>query len=242
MTYKNRLHFSFGNSKLSKYIAIFSLPSGHTCPGAKYCLSKANKNTGKIVDGKNIQFRCYKANIEAIYSSVREKIWQNFELLKGKTKEEMIDIISDSLPNCLVIRIDEGGDFFSQNYFDAWLEIAKRNRNILFYSYTKSLPFWIARIKEIPSNFVLTASYGGKYDNLIKLYNLRHVKVFDTVQDAQKEKYRIDIDDSLARNKSIKKVGLLLHGNGPVKSIQAKLHKSRSSKIILAKINKDANV
>ena len=52
------LKFNFGgNAKLSKEIVTFSLPSGYSCPGAKDCLAKADRETGKIIDGKHQKFR-----------------------------------------------------------------------------------------------------------------------------------------------------------------------------------------
>ena len=40
------LKFTFENAKL-KGIWHYSLPSGHTCPGAKSCLTFAHRETGK---------------------------------------------------------------------------------------------------------------------------------------------------------------------------------------------------
>ena len=57
------LKFSSKNAKLERInewtdkkqtIYSFSLPSGYTCPGALDCRSFANKNTGKIIDGKDL--------------------------------------------------------------------------------------------------------------------------------------------------------------------------------------------
>jgi len=55
-----KLKFGKANSKLKKLedkklvkLITFTLPSGHTCPGAKDCLSKADKVTGKLKDGKH---------------------------------------------------------------------------------------------------------------------------------------------------------------------------------------------
>ena len=54
-------------------LATFSLLSGHTCPYAKECLSKAVENSeGKrsIQDGPDTQFRCFSASQEAQYTGV----------------------------------------------------------------------------------------------------------------------------------------------------------------------------
>ena len=62
--------------KLKLKLSTFSLPSGHTCPGALDCLSKADRDTGKITDGKHTEFRCFQASAEAVYPSLRNAmIW-----------------------------------------------------------------------------------------------------------------------------------------------------------------------
>lgn len=217
-----KLKFSFGNAKLPKYIATFSLPAAWSCPGAKLCQSFANPITGKIVDGKNIQFRCYAASQEALFPTTRAARWHNFELLKGKSKAEMVQLIQESLPECIILRIGVSGDFFSQNYFDAWLTVIKNNPHIKFYAYTKSINFWIKRLKEIPANFILNASYGGKFDGLIKKHGLKSVKVVDSEQHAADLGLEIDHTDKIAYTGD-KSFALLLHGMGPKGSLQAKL-------------------
>ena len=58
------LKFGFEYAKL-KGIWHFSLPSGWTCPAATVCMTKADKVTGKISDGKKQKYRCYAAMDEA---------------------------------------------------------------------------------------------------------------------------------------------------------------------------------
>lgn len=216
------LKFSFGNAKLSSEIAIFSLPAGWTCPGADKCLARANRETGKITDGPNQQYRCYAASEEAIFPNVRKNRWNNFELLKGKTRGEMISLINSSLPVHKTIRIHSSGDFFSQDYFDAWLAVAKLNPKKRFYAYTKSLTFWEKRKREMPKNFILNASFGGKFDSLINKLKLKYAEVVFSIKEAKDKKLKIDYDDSLARSKSGKSFGLLLHGCQKTKSFAAK--------------------
>ena len=40
-------------------------------------------------------------------------------------------------------RIHESGDFWSELYFQAWLEVARQHPNIKFYAYTKQLSYWL---------------------------------------------------------------------------------------------------
>jgi len=215
---KNLLVFGKGNAKLDGNIQTFSLPSGYSCPGASACLSKADKETGKITDGAGCQFRCFSASQECLFRNVRESRWNNFELLRNaKTVEAMKALIIQSLPSTpfqVVVRIHVAGDFFSQTYFDAWLEVAKEKKNFLLYAYTKSLPFWVARLADIPSNFILTASFGGKFDDMIEAHNLRYAKVVYTEEQAAALGLEIDHDDSHAYTAG-PSFALLLHGTQP---------------------------
>ncbi|NLB81564.1 MAG: hypothetical protein GX800_08160 [Clostridiaceae bacterium] len=92
------------------------------------------------------------------------------------------------------VRIHASGDFFSQEYFDKWLKLCERTPNVHYWAFTKSLPYWIERIERIPPNLVLTASYGGKSDELIEKYGLRYAKVFKHERDVPKG-MQIDTDD-----------------------------------------------
>ena len=215
------LKFFKGNKKLNKDIYTFSLPAGYCCPFAKLCLSRANKKTGKIKDGPNIEYRCYSASTESLFKNVRKSRWRNFNLLKNKSKEEMIELILMSLPNkAKYVRIHISGDYYNQDYFDAWLMVAKIKSKVLFYSYTKCLPFWIKRLKQIPENFILTASKGGTKDKLINKYNLKYAQVVYSEKEATDLGLEIDHDDSHAMgNKSF---GLLIHGSQP-KSVNQRI-------------------
>lgn len=211
-----KLSFAKGNAKLGKSTAVFSLPAGFTCPGALNCLSRAHRVTGKVKDGPSTQFRCYAATSEAMLPNVRKSRWNNFELLK---KEEftigMSNLILKSLPlKAKLIRVHASGDFFSQDYFNAWLRVAILCPSRTFYCYTKALPYWIACMGWIPPNFHLVASHGGRYDNLITQYKLRSVRVVFTEDEAKERKLKIDHDDSLVWNYN-KDFAILLHGTQP---------------------------
>lgn len=212
------LSFGKGNAKLDGFIQTLSLPSGYTCPGADACLSKANRDSGKITDGPNCQFRCFSASQECLFRNVRNSRWNNFELLRAAgSSQGMTDLILASLPQSpfqVVVRIHVSGDFFNQSYFDAWVAVAKARPHFLLYAYTKSLPFWVARLNNIPSNLILTASFGGKFDNLIAQHNLRYAKVVYTEDEAKTLGLEIDHDDSHAY-KNGPSFALLLHGTQP---------------------------
>jgi hypothetical protein len=105
------LKFGKGNHKLGKQIHTFTLPSGYTCPGAYACMTKADKETGQIVDGKAQTFRCFAASSESRFKNVRSVAWHNLELLKtAHTGTQMTNLIRTSLPkDASIVRIHVAG-------------------------------------------------------------------------------------------------------------------------------------
>jgi len=170
----------------------WNLPTGWTCPYADACLVKVDRSTGKFKNESH-QYRCYAANAER-FPGVRDHRWTNFEYVKAGNKP----IIPEQAK---AIRIHASGDFFSQKYFDTWMEIASQNPHVEFWAYTKSLRFWIKRLNDIPSNFTLTASRGGKEDQLIDQYNLKNATVIPTEMFAVD--LPIDTNDDYARKPGV---------------------------------------
>ena len=172
-----------------------------------------------MVDGPEQKFRCFSASLELAFPAVYNQRKYNTDLInKCRSKQEMVDLIEASFPkDAQIIRIHIGGDYINQKYFDAWLDIARNHPKVLFYSYTKSLPFWVKRKTEIPKNVSLVASVGGRWDKLIESEKLRYAKVVFSQEEADKLKLEIDWDDSHAslpkyKNKSF---GLMLHNKQP---------------------------
>lgn len=202
--------------KLKVKLKTFSLPSGWTCPAAKDCLSKANRETGKITDGPDTEFRCFQASAEAVYPSLRKAVWHNFDLIKQASKrgaEAIADLICESLPKKFdVLRVHVGGDYFSKVYLRAWVIVATRNPDKLFYSYSKSLHFFADVVR--PENFVLTASRGGKFDDLIDVHNWKEAVVVFSEEEAKQKGLEIDHDDEHAAFGK-EDFALLIHGTQP---------------------------
>jgi hypothetical protein len=200
---------------------VYSLDllSGWSCPFAEACLSKATilpNGKRKIKDGPKNQFRCFSASQEVQYTGVYNRRKVNFDLLKSNKNKAKL--IGDSLPKNLgICRIHVAGDFFSQDYLNAWLQVAADNPSRLFYAYTKSLRYWLAAMPIVDSldNFVLTASYGGRDDSLIEENGLRSARVIFSESEANG--LDIDHDDSHAARPSMwdQDFCLLLHGIQP---------------------------
>jgi hypothetical protein len=160
-------------------MAGFSLPSGWSCPHAKFCLSKADRITGKITDSPQVEFRCWAASLEARLPNIRANYWNNYDQLRAcKTGTEMVDLLLEPLPLATrIVRVHVHGDFYSQLYFNSWLEVCRQRPGTHFYAYTKSLPYWVKRLEDIPDNLELNASVGGSRDSLIKEYELKSATV-----------------------------------------------------------------
>tara|TARA_Y100000593_G_scaffold61787_1_gene114440 strand:+ start:3816 stop:4565 length:750 start_codon:yes stop_codon:yes gene_type:complete len=225
----NLLKFGEPNAKLKKLakklklkLKTFSLPAGWTCPGAKDCLSRADRATGKIKDGPDTEWRCFAASGEARSPSLRKAVWHNFDLinqsLSGSWRynqdkvQKLADLIVDSLPVCDIVRVHVGGDYFSKAYLEAWIEVAKRKPDVIFYSYSKSLKFFSEYA--LPENLILTASRGGKYDDLIDLHGWKEAVVVYSEQEAAELGLDIDHDDEHAAFGG-DNFALLIHGTQP---------------------------
>lgn len=206
----------------------FDLLSGHNCPYAKDCLSKAVEVNGKrsIVDGKHTEFRCFSASQEVLFTNLYNLRKANTEILTMAASSGYMraaDSLLAAMPkNAGVIRVHVGGDFNTSVYMQAWLDVAKRRPDLLIYAYTKSLPFVVKHSKLINSlpNFVITASYGGKRDELIEKHSMRFARVVKSEAEASELGLPIDHDDSHAADPTMKGVSfaLLIHGIQPAGS------------------------
>jgi len=228
--------FSVANAKIKKLSQIdsikpylangrkvysFDLLAGWSCPFADECKSKVKMVDGSrtIQDGANTKFRCYAASQEVAYTNLYNLHDANYAEMKAIDNTfDMAERIMQDMPDNLgVCRIHSSGDFFNQLYFNAWIKVAQRNPDKLFYAYTKSLKYWINQIDNIPFNLILTASYGGLNDDMIEEYRLRSCKVVFSVEQAQALGLDIDDDDSHAADPSNKynDFALLIHGVQP---------------------------
>ena len=215
------LKMSKGNKKLPKSTGIISLPAGLTCPGSSVCKAWTvmNEKTNKreLKRGNESLFTCFAASEELRYPNVFNSRRYNYNLINSYVIKRDVDgwnnLINDSLlankKNINKFRIHESGDFYHPLYLEAWLNVAKFNKDIKFYCYSKSLKYFLEVL--LPNNFYLTASYGGKYDYLINEgYFTRYSKVVFSIEEAKKLGLEIDTDDSCCfKNKPF---ALLLHG------------------------------
>lgn len=242
------LKFSNENAKIKKLAEVpsiaqflgngrkiysFDLLSGHSCPYAHDCQSRAVEVDGKrkIKDGMFTIFRCFSASQEVLYTNLYNLRKHNYNVLKGLCKDDEFlshrfnmykRILADLPEDAGVVRLHVAGDFFNQKYFEAWMDVARTKSDVLFYAYTKSLPYWLANRKECDTikNLVLTASVGGRRDDLIETEGFRFAKVVMSEEEADDFALPIDHDDSHAAdpNQRFNNFSILIHGVQPAKS------------------------
>ena len=105
------------------------------------------------------------------------------------------------------VRVHDSGDYYSKEYLNKWLTIAKENTNVKFYSYTNSIKF-IKDLENIPNNFDFIFSDSGKQSNLIDKAKDRHTKIFKSIDSLNKLAYtdasKIDLMSTKWYNKTNK--------------------------------------
>lgn len=221
--------------KMRGKVYSFDLPAGYTCPGAKLCKSMAvlNPLTDRynIKDGKDCQFRCFSASQEIIFPAVHMARRHNLNTLNGC--KDMTQEILDSLPSDAgIVRLHVAGDFFSVKYLRAWIKVATLRPNVIFYAYTKSLNLLKQVLPLVGSslnlaigrllpNFFVTASRGGKYDELIPQLGIRTATVVYTENEAKSANLAVDHTDQFASQPG-GSFALLIHGIQPAGSFASK--------------------
>jgi len=206
---KHKIKWTKGNSKLKKTsggsynIIGFGIPADHdftyngkkmnTCPSALACKAVCYAKQGSY-------------RFPAVVKSRENNL--SFSLKKEFVEEAIKDL--SKMKKINVVRIHDSGDFYSQEYYDKWCEIANRLPNIIFYAYTKQMNLDLFKNK--PVNLRITQSVGGKHDKIINL-NLPHARIFSSEQAMVNAGY-IDgsVNDLPAIDGDIK-IGLVYHGN-----------------------------
>lgn len=193
------------NAKLKKTsiknnmrVLNFSLPAYKTetgktvCPFAKDCIKY-----------------CYAQKGNYRYPSVQKGLNKRYELSKTNNFVPMMNA-TITLERPTHVRIHDSGDFYSVEYLNKWLEIAKQNKDVIFYAYTKSIKFFINGLK-LPKNLKIIFSEGSKTDNLIDTKKHRHAKIFKSAAELINAGYINASDNDLNAITDNKKVGLVYH-------------------------------
>ena len=132
-------YLSKGNHKLPTTTLIFNLPAVKTCPGSTVKCRKW----------------CYARKSEVCYPQVLPFRMNNWQLSK---QDNFVEVISEEIKRSRTvktIRCHESGDFYNEEYFEKWVDIALAFPELKFYAYTKVVTLGT---KFRPDNFVLLLS------------------------------------------------------------------------------------
>jgi len=194
------------NSKMKKTskenkskILNFSIPAFKT---------KSGKTTCPFAGG--CQKYCYaqKGNYTR-FPIVQELMEQKYLLSKQDNFNTLMnEEIAKKKPTH--VRIHDSGDFYSVKYLNKWVTIAKQNKDVIFYAYTKSIKFFTEGLT-VPTNLKIIFSEGSKIDSLIDVKKHRHARIFKTVEELNASGYIDASTNDLQAITDNKKVGLVYH-------------------------------
>ncbi len=109
------------------------------------------------------------------------------------------------------VRVHDSGDYYSPKYLDKWLEIARMNPRVRFYSYTNSVK--MVKDSDAPQNFDFIFSDSGTQTDLIEDTD-RHTRIFKSVDELHSAGYVNASENDLNATKwfnNTGRVGLIFH-------------------------------
>ncbi len=171
--------------------------------------SASGKLTCPMADGC-VKF-CYAKKGAYIWSNVKPAFEKRYQLSKT---DDFIDAMNAEIikKKPEYIRVHDSGDYYSRAYLHKWIEIAIRNPDIRFYSYTNMVKMML-NVK-LPQNFDIIFSDSGKQKDAIDKLKHRHTKIFSSKEDLVSAGYTdassVDLYATKWFNKT-NKVGLIFH-------------------------------
>lgn len=204
---------SDSNGKLKKGgITVFSLPAFHA---------------SIVVNGKLQEFRTCKSAGECAgfcFAQQGSYLYRQSMVSHTRNLQFVIDDpfgFADAMVEEInrkrkapTVRIHDSGDMFNRAYLHVWFDIARRCPDARFYIYTKEVKLLKSEADNVPANFLVAFSFGGKQDHLIDVETDRHSKVFASVEDCLAAGYVLnEEDDRVATDPKVTKIGLVYHGS-----------------------------
>ena len=176
----------------------------------------------KLTDGSNFNVCpqagacasfCYARNGTYLFSNVRSRHILNLEYVMQYPEQWFEQMLGEVQKPKMVgkhIRIHDAGDFFSEDYLNLWLKMARLTPDVTFYCYTKEVALFKKVVEpDCPANFRYLYSMGGKQDHLINKETDRHAEVFpDDVAILDAGYMSQDASDLLAITLPSNKIGI----------------------------------
>lgn len=154
---------------------------------------------------------CYARKGAYIWSNVKPAFEKRYELSKtDQFVDAMCDEIAKKKPT--YVRVHDSGDYYSRAYLKKWIEIAIRNPEVKFYSYTNMVQLF--KETNIPENFDVIFSNSGKQTQLIDKQTDRYTDIFNSEEELDLAGFvnasKVDLFATKWFSKN-KKVGLIYH-------------------------------
>ncbi|MFF9786295.1 GP88 family protein [Streptomyces nigrescens] len=147
------------------------LPDGrtyNTCPSAGICKDLCYARTGTFRFSNVL--RAHQNNLQYVLDE--PQAWEE------QMTEELKHPRYHPKGSPAHVRVHDSGDFFHEDYLEAWLRIFRATPDVVFYSYTKMVELFERRVRpDPPANFRYRYSYGGTQDELI-VPGRNHADVF----------------------------------------------------------------
>jgi len=169
----NYLSFKLtNNSKVrfsSSHNNTFSLTQGPPSDGGTCAM--ATEGEGGCLEV------CYDKNLRKLYKAYAAVEDFNTGLVVGKSKEEMVVVIDNTVSKWLLtggsklpyFRIHTGGDFFEKAYAEAWRDVMLKYRDVQFWTYTRSL-FAVPVLLEASNLTLMLSCDPVNKDKVLKTY------------------------------------------------------------------------
>ncbi len=175
-----------------------------TCPYAGSCAEICYAGQGRM------------AMPAAMYARER-----NLKLINMGSMSDVRDMLIADVSNMVStthVRIHDSGDWFSREYYQAWVQVADACPQVTFYAYTKSIPFldWDTH----PRNFRVVQSSSGKRDHDIDM-SRPHARIFASEAERKKARYSDGNASDLPAILGQIKIGLVYHGTRRLTEDQA---------------------
>jgi hypothetical protein len=121
---------------------------------------------------------CYAMKGNHNWPNVKISLANNWLLIKNmernRANKKIVNQLVDIIPkDAKMFRIHESSDFYSQWYLDAWTNVVKRRKDVLFWAYTRSFNLNFQKIIR-QKNFTLFASCDKYNKDIVKKFISRY--------------------------------------------------------------------
>jgi hypothetical protein len=142
---------------------------------------------------------CYADRIEDVFPAVKNLVLHNWNLLKDADRSEMASLLDEMIAKFVktcerrgaekIFRIHWDGDFFSDDYVAAWIDVMRKWQDVQFWVYTRQA--FAVRSLSLASLLNLAVYYSADRANadvaraLRKTYGVRIAMLGTTFQEGQ---------------------------------------------------------